>query len=434
VGLAFTLTNGSAQASPTLSGKWSAGALQQKWVEGTWSAACGPKPTRGGGAGAVVVTQSGSELTIAGGGRNYSTRACWTTEPGMNVVAHSGGARNWKTTCKSPSGAPRQVTTVTTLSATDDTLTFYETGQYQFTVGTEHCTASVGRYRTYRLVERAGGPIEGSPAQGAETSAAAQAETEKGSERCAEPGPPKRIELSPAHRFMSPGESHVFTATAFDDKGCRLSKRPQWTLEGAQGAAEVDASGKVRVLDDAPEGELEVVASIGSRRESARVEVASSDRLAALLARGTPDVSDTPEAPRPLEPALASQSLGADAAVAEDRASRRKLAFVGLLGVVALGLAFAGLLVVRRTRRTNARASARSASSIPPSVPVSASTDAASPRAAQALPIGNDASRGPSAANPPSGAMKKLCPTCGRQYPGTSQFCGQDGTILEPLD
>jgi hypothetical protein len=28
------------------------------------------------------------------------------------------------------------------------------------------------------------------------------------------------------------------------------------------------------------------------------------------------------------------------------------------------------------------------------------------------------------------GVPERVCPTCGTRYPGTTKFCGKDGTIL----
>jgi hypothetical protein len=411
VWVAFLLTFGSdALGAPTLSGRWEATGLSSKWVDGEWGEHCGPKPASGpGGSGSVTLTQSGSELTLTGGGRTYSTTQCWTTEPGMAVASHTAGARSWKTTCKSPPGAARQVTTTTSLTATDDTITLYETGQYQFMVGANACTASVGRYRTYRLQQRAGASEQGSGA----AEAARQPSDES---RCAQPGAVHRVEIVPARRLMRAGDTFTFKATGVDAGGCRIKKKPRWTIEGAGTEVTVDADGTVSVSEGAPEAEADVRVTIGQKSATARVEIASRERFEALLAHGA-------EEPAPAArdaPAVASKILGAEAAVAEDHASGRKWLFLALIGLAAVGLGLAGIVVLRRSRTV----AAAPASSRRPSIPSPVSAPAPPPESAAVA----------SAPQPASDPPKKLCPICGRQYPVTSQFCGQDGANLIPLN
>jgi hypothetical protein len=332
----------------------------------------------------------------------------------MSVTAHTAGARSWKTVCQTGAGAARRVTISTSLNATDDAITFYETGQYQFVAGGKPCTASVGRYRTYKLVLRASEMAE--PAEAPK--AAEDTEAKAADNRCAKPGPAKRVELTPKRRLLSPGDTFSFAASAFDAAGCPVRRRPTWSVEGASGMVEVGPDGKVTVADDASEMEADVRAAFGAASATGRVEVASKERFQALLAKGRTD--EAPAAPS-ASATVASKSLGAEQAVAEDRASGRKLMFLGLLGAVAVMLGFAGVFVMRRAKRQGTDAALRRTgpeSGLP-----------ASGRPAAAAPP-------PSAPSPsaPAEPMKKICPVCGRQYPERSQFCGQDGTSLIPLN
>ena len=106
--------------------------------------------------GSVTITSSGSELHLSGAGRDFSTTECWEQFPGLSRVSHSGGLRGWRSTCKTKAGDPRQATIVTTISATDNQISFDETGQYQFIITGQNCTASVRRTRSLSLVQREG--------------------------------------------------------------------------------------------------------------------------------------------------------------------------------------------------------------------------------------------------------------------------------------
>ncbi len=116
-----------------------------------------PAPSGGGEAGgSVTIAQNGSELTIVGAGRSYSTGECWERYPGMQRISHSASARSFQNVCKTSAGDPRQAKLVTTISATDNRINFDETGQYQFVIEGQNCTASVRRTRSYALVLRQG--------------------------------------------------------------------------------------------------------------------------------------------------------------------------------------------------------------------------------------------------------------------------------------
>src|SRR5262245_41320106 len=148
-----------AQDHPTLNGSWSATALTEKWNIGDWGEACGPKPKpQGAGGGSVQVREQGGELSIVGAGRAWSTSECWEQMPGLSRSSHSasGGGRFWRTRCSTPRNDPRQATIVTTTQASDSSISMTETGQYQFVIQDQNCTASVTRSRSYSLVKREG--------------------------------------------------------------------------------------------------------------------------------------------------------------------------------------------------------------------------------------------------------------------------------------
>ena len=395
-----------------------------RWIIGEWGTACGPRPSGGGeSATSVAITEQGGELTLNGGGRVYSTTGCWEQYPGIARVGHAASARSWKTTCRTPTGDPRQASLTTTFTATDSSISFYEAGQYQFVIQNQNCTASVGRYRTYSLLERAGAEPVAAPSAAPSSSATAQPKKpEPVSNRCANPGPPARLEVRPARKLVRAGEQFTFRAIVSDAAGCVVYQRPTWAFESGADQADVVGPGTIAVHPNAPEGELRLTASIAGRSAVVTVEIASAARYDKLLQSGA--FNSQGEVDEAATVAIASQAIGAASAVAEDRASGRKWMFVGLVGVVALVLALAGLLVFSRARKARGLEAAKDAARrTQASAGVMVAAPAApSPPAEEAV--------GPVTPRVP----RTICPICGQQYPAESRYCGKDGATLLPLN
>jgi hypothetical protein len=176
--------------------------------------------------------------------------------------------------------------------------------------------------------------------------------------------------------------------------------------------ATVSPVGNVVIGEDAPEGDVEITASIGGRSAAVTVEVASKARYEALLKSGEFDESG--EAAQAASVAIASNTIGAKSAVAEDRATSRKAMFVGIVATVALLLGLVGLVMVRRARRAASRVAPPVAP--PPPAEERIETVAVPPPADLVLP------------------SKRICPVCGKHYPAESRFCGQDGASLVPIN
>ncbi len=386
--------------APTLSGRWAAGAMIVSWNIGDWGEECGPKPeARGAPAGPVTITQRGGELTISGAGAPYSTTQCWEQYPGLARVSHSGGTRGWRTTCKTAASDPRQATVVTTLTASDAYIRFDETGQYQFVVKGQNCTASVRRSRSFRLVQREG---EAAPVPAASVPAEKpRLEAPAPAQRCATAGPPARLEVRPARKLMRPGESFAFRSRVLDAEGCLAQAAAAFRLEAPNAPATVSRHGEVRIAEAAPEGDVALIASVGGRSLRVVVEVVSAARYAALLesARFTKE-GESKEA---AVSAIASSSVGTRAAVAQERARSRRTTFVAVVGALAMILGVLGLILVARSRKQSRAAG----------------------------PGREDLERGaPAAASPIVGTV---CPTCREEYPADAQFCPLDGNRLAAI-
>lgn len=382
---------------PTLSGRWSATAMRVAWNIGDWGPACGPRPSGSGAPGGpVTVRQHGSELSFSGAGRNYSTTECWEQFPGLRRVSHSAGQRNWHNVCKTAPNDSRQATIITTISATDTTISLDETGQYQFVLQGQNCTASARRTRTYRLVQREG---EAPP----EPTASAPASAPAPAGACSAPGPPARLEVRPSRKLMRPGENFTFGALVVDSQGCVLDRAPRWRITSQHAAAELVAPGEIHVDPNAPEGEIGLSATLGGHSANVVVEVASQARYNALLESGNFNASG--ESSQAAVAIVASSSIGARTAVARAQARSHKRLFVAVLGAAALALGLLGLLI---TWRSHVRHTSEAAAASPAS------------------------KAEPEPAMPPK-RSGRVCPTCREEYPPDAEFCATDGNRLVSL-
>jgi hypothetical protein len=420
-------TTARADEPVTLSGQWSASALTVKWVIGDWGAACGPKPSGGDApATTVSVQDSGGELLLSGGGRTYSTLGCWDQYPGIQRAAHTASPRNWKTICKTAAADPRQAQLTTSITATDDTMSFYEAGQYQFVIQGQNCTASVGRYRTFKLLQRT------APTQTAAAPAPAPSASEapQEHERCKTLGPPVRLDVKPSRKLLRAGEDFTFRATLYDSAGCYLAQRPTWTATEGGERVDVAQDGTIHVHPDSSEGEVTVTATAGGRSAVATIEVASTERYDALLRSG--EFSPTGEASA--TPAEATRSVGAETAVAPDRGRGNKGIVIAIASAIAALLAVVAIFFSRRVKRAallkneeeeRRHAEARAEYDRQAAEQARAAEEARAEQARAAV-----ASRAPAAAP----VAKTICPVCGTRYTTNARFCGKDGAVLIPLN
>jgi RNA polymerase subunit RPABC4/transcription elongation factor Spt4 len=393
--LVFALAISPARAdAPTLAGVWSASPLTVNWQLGDWGKACGPAPSGGGeGGGSVTISQSGNELTIVGTGRTYITTECWERYPGMQRISHSGSSRNFQNVCKTGTGDPRQAKLVTTISATDSRINFDETGQYQFVIEGQNCTASVRRTRSYSLVSRLGV----APAATPSSATAPPKPAPRPTRDCEDTGLPERLEVRPSRKLMRPGESFEFRSNVVDAHGCALPVSPTWRVISGANVLSVTAPGKVTANPNATESKATLEVTLGDRSVRVDVEIASKERYDAVLqARGLDESGESKDA---AVLRVASESMGAREVVARDEAPARTRTFVALAGVTALVLGCLGLLLVRRRRVPDA-------------------------------PAPESPSRPRASAPVPATSGGKACPTCREEFPADAEFCPNDGNRL----
>jgi hypothetical protein len=365
--------------------------LVATWQIGDWGEKCGPKPGGGGVAGGpVTIAQNASELTFTGAGRSFSTAECWEQHPGLSRISHSASARNFQNVCKTAAGDPRQAKIVTTISATDSRINFDETGQYQFVIEGQNCTASVRRTRSYSLVLRQGDRPPSAP-----SAKPAAKPAPRPARDCENAGLPERLEVRPSRKLMRPGESFDFRTAVLDARGCALPVTPSWTVLGGSTALSVTAPGSVVAAPNATESEITIEVTLGDRSVRVIVEIAAKDRYDALLqARGLDESGESKDA---AVLRVASESLGAREVVARDDSKSKTRLFVALVGGLALLLGITGFVLVRRSRR-------------------SAEVAPESPSRPRATP----------------GVTAKVCPTCREEFPPHAEFCDKDGNRLVP--
>jgi hypothetical protein len=456
----------------TLAGTWSATGLGESWSTGEWGEACGPKPAaQGAPGGTVQIQEVGSELSILGAGRAFSTAECWEQMPGLARTSHSasGGGRFWRTRCATGANDSRQATVVTTIQASDSSISMSETGQYQFIIKGQTCTASVTRSRSFSLIKREG---ESEPAPSATAAApppkAAPPPTP--ARDCDDGGgEPARLEVRPTRKLMRPGETFRFHSLVLDSEGCALGIRPTYRVLESEGSEHVaiDAAGEARVAEGAPASTIEIAAELEGKGVTLFIEIADpADYDALLAARGFNEEGEIDESAVAI---IATGSIGGKGGVAEDAARARKQLFVAIVGGLAAALGLAGLVLFRRGRRSAeaARAAAKDDEPVPPPnvrlfdreletrpmrCPVcgtrfpsgsgfcpadgSALEPDASPPSSSAPSGGAPGAPGahPAGAGISLKTPDKICPTCGGRFGGESAFCGQDGTQLVPIN
>jgi len=409
---------------PTLAGVWNAAPLTERWNVGDWGSACGPRPSaRESPGGQVTVREEGAELVMSGLGRAFRTNECWEQLPNVTRGSHSVSARAWRTRCTSGPNDARQTTLVTNITATDTTMTLDETGEYQFRIEGQNCTASVRRWRNFTISQRQGD----APASVASAAPPAVAPTAVGStppkaeptplpgttarpgtaSRCAEVGDATRVEVRPTRKLMRPGERFTFRTVALDANGCVVDARTAWALTTAGAKATVNNSGTVVVADDAEDGAMDLSVSFAGKTLHVSVEVATPARYEALLSTASVnDAGESEEAPATI---VASGSLGANSAGAQDGSRSRKTTFVIIIGGLAIGLAVLGFVLLRRnsSRREEPTDLEEPPMLAPP----------------------------PGVAPPPSRPVSVrglVCPSCRNDFPPHSTFCPHDGNRLVP--
>lgn len=407
-----------------LSGTWSASSLRVSWSIGDWGEACGPRPSGGGdNGGMVTLTQTGGDFKLSGLGRSYSSNQCWEQMPGLSARAHSAGSSAIQTTCKMPSGDPRQATVVTTWSPRGDKLYFDETGQYQFVLKGSNCTASVRRTRVMSRVVEKSEPEPLSPEQTPATKAApapppkASGKKEASSaapppppaqaSHCASPGKAVSLEVTPKTKLMRVGETFEFQAIARDANGCRALVDTKWKLISGDGT--LSPNGTLTVPESASTGNLTLQASVDDTSVKVAARIVTDEEYEALIAGGEYGVMGESREAASVNLSTAHVEFDAETP-AED--SGKKNAILLLFAALLVLVASVAFILIWKSR-----------------------TKATAPLHTEA-PLETKAKEEPAPPLPapiPAVEQRKparLCPVCGTRYEDETLFCGEDGARL----
>ena len=433
--LVTTLTSRAARAELQLDGRWRQSALRedfsiQQWLE----AGCGPPPqsTSTGGGEIVNVRMEGDELAIVGGGRVYRTNQCYDPMPTLRRESHSRqpDGKTWRTRCVTPPEDPRKtILNTLVVVASESHIDLVETGRYEITLQNGRCMADVKRTRSFDLVR------DDNTVPTATATVVPPKPKEPDPPRptaCSSPGDPTKLEVRPSKKLLRTGESFKFRGLVLDAKGCTTRTPTSWKLGADANGVSVDATGNVTVAPDAPEGTVEIIATAAGKDARVVVEVASPARYDELLARSGRNASG--EDDQASIATIATSTIGAGEGTVEDRAHERRLLFLAIVGGVLVVLVVVAVILARRARRAKKlleQAEERHEARVQQVLDRRRRREAehaAQMRAHEESVASATAVKAQRAAT--SKPVEMVCPTCGRESQGGSQFCSHDGSQL----
>lgn len=474
------LWENAARADLQVDGRWKQGPVREEWTVQQWLPdKCGPVPTSNssGGGEPISLRLEGDELTFVGGGRVYKSNQCYDQMPTLQRETHSRDAngKTWRTRCTTPPNDPRKAILNNLVIVQNDThIDLVETGRYEVALDNGQCIADVKRTRSYDVV--ADTPVASATA----STPPAPAVTEKAPPEpkpgvCDTVGDPARLEVRPSKKLMRPGETFQFRPVVVDAKGCNTHTPTTWKLAAnAPSGASVDASGKVTLTKDIPEGSFDVLVIANEKETKVSVEVASAAKYDDLLA--TSGLNSAGESEAASVVTIGSTSIGAGEGRVEDRSKQRRWMFIGIIGGVLAVLLVVAIILRGRAKKADAierealnrheeelaeharrrdekraqynaqkraheeslaaaeEAKARAkAAAIAHAQQVNAANRAAPPSRAPNAPTGT--AMMPQV--PPAAAPRrrgKICPTCGERSDGSTDYCAKDGTALVLLN
>jgi hypothetical protein len=175
----------------------------------------------------------------------------------------------------------------------------------------------------------------------------------------------------------------------------------------------------VAIAEDAEDGSIELNVSFAGRSVPLFIEVATPARYETLLSTG--EISDAGERDEAPATIVASGSLGANPAVAQDSARSRKTTFVVIIGGLAIGLAFLGYMLLRRGLLGSARAAV---------VRELGPDDLIAPTGHPSIASGSASPQSVISQGRPVPGRGVVCPSCRNEFPAGSTFCPHDGNRL----
>ncbi len=439
-----------ARADGPYEGEWRQGPMSIDVRVETWGPDCGPRPQSSTvpARGTVRVSQDGDHLSF--GGRR-STRSCWSDNRAVRVVSSRVQTGSWTILCRTPADDPRRETGNYTLRASgNERIELRDETDYDWTLNESHCTAHVTTTQSFERVGGSGGTTT-TPQPPPDPGPTRTPEPPEPPEPACTPGAPARVVIRPSSTDTAPGERVCFTARVVDRQGCSVRSI---SVELSVVAGSVGAL-RGSCLEVTSAGETTVLARAGELEARATVRSSSLDLSGLIARRGETGVVEGGEA-----------SAGRDAGVAARAAQTTGISpwlLVVAAGSTGLAIIAAIALAIRnRRRRAELAARAERRASMAAAAPIVAAAQGAA--AAQGgAPAQGGAAAAPAqhamicplcrrgygagvdscpkdherlvpyaefAARRDQGVPERVCPTCGTHYPGTTKFCGKDGTVL----
>jgi hypothetical protein len=432
-------------------------AVNEAFTVQQWSNACGPAPVSGTSQPSAVVRvrTDGTEFAIEGGRRTLRTDGCLDGMPTLASQAHSTDGRSWRTRCATPPSDPRRATINTAyFLVADDTIQIAETGRYELTINNARCIADVKRDASLKRVANPAAPAP-TPADmpGASVSAphppqpdTSPAPSAGSKPYCGLPGPPARLEVRPSRKLLRVGDPPFgFRAVVVDSDGCLTGTPIQWAVgalrfkdgQSHPSAPALDAAGKLTVPQDCPDATFDVVATAAGRSARSSVEVTSPATYEALVAQS--GLGPSGEQDEPAVAVLATGSIGATDAKAEDSARQRRSIFIVVVAGLAVGLGVVAAIGAMRSRKARGVAQAaesRHADRMREYERQKRQREEAHTAQMNAhLESVANAQRA-AEANAARGAISgpMFCPSCRREFSGGGAFCPFDSNRLVEIE
>ncbi len=390
-GLLISIVSPDAYAQVT-EGSYKASALREEVKLDSWPKECGiaPASSSQGGGETAELSLSGDELKITGGGRSYTTSACYDQLPTLTRETHSKDVAKgqWRTRCTTPAGDARHATVETSVAVSGDRVDLTEVGKYESAINGAKCSATLTRKKTFdRIKAAAPQPTVEEP---------------KPEPRCASPGEPSRLEVRPAKKALRVGESFPFRGVVVDAKGCAVYASPTYKIGDVADGVLISVDGaKVTVAEGSHEGSAKLIVTAAGREVSVAIEVTSAEHYDALLAREGLDQSGEEN-----RAAVSTNAVVGGEIHVEGDGRRRRNLFLGITLGASVALIAAWAFLRRRK----------------PQAPLdSESLSARSPGVAPSL-------------NVETGRRSEdmVCPTCRTVAPAGATFCPKDGTKYIP--
>ncbi|HEX6245840.1 MAG TPA: zinc ribbon domain-containing protein [Polyangiales bacterium] len=374
----------------------------------TWGEDCGTRPQSQTlqPQGQVTIKTEGAHLALRFSDRTLKTNGCWSPNPAVRLVSATSANGRFRAECKTAPGDAKRENGRYTATAANGIIELLEESDYDWQLKSSHCVAKLRMTQTLTST-RLPAPTP-TPAATPATPAPA----------CV-PGPATRLRLRPADARLAPGERLCFSARATDAAGCAVElaqdavsyalQRPAG-VEGALNGSCFKAAANAALA----EGQFKLVASSGSLRAEASINVSAPD-LSDITARRGPN-SGGP---------LGGHGSGPETALE----SGIRAVASGSHGTLWLGVSIAGLAALLSLVAIAALRMARRQLSDPPPAPPAASARPSRAEPSALAPVA------PQLAAPavPTGPQR-ICPRCRRGYPPGTERCSSDGEPLLDYD